>query len=52
MVFQFDIVDVGKGKDLQYQTIPRNWTLPDFRERVRRTQGLSDGSQTAGAPVF
>ncbi|KAJ5257159.1 Alpha-glucosidase [Penicillium angulare] len=52
MVFQFDIVDSGKGKDLQYQTTPRNWTLSDFRERVRRTQGLSDGSTDGWSTSF
>ena len=52
MVFQFDVVDTGKGKDFQYQTTPRNWTLSDFRDRVRRTQKLSDGSTDGWSTTF
>ncbi|KAJ5611672.1 Alpha-glucosidase [Penicillium herquei] len=52
MVFQFDIVDVGKGKDFPFQTTPRNWTLSDLRERVKRTQKLSDGSTDGWSTTF
>ncbi|KZZ99639.1 Alpha amylase [Moelleriella libera RCEF 2490] len=50
MVFQFDVVDVGFGKTHKYETTPRNFTLPDFKAAIGRTQGLifgSDGWTTA-----
>jgi alpha-glucosidase/glucan 1,6-alpha-glucosidase len=52
MVFQFDIVDVGKGKDFPLQTTPRNWTLPELRESVKRTQTLMDGTTDGWSTTF
>lgn len=48
MVFQFDVVDVGTG-NLKFNTTPHNWTLPDLRERIARTQELvkTDGWSTS-----
>ncbi|CAA9964618.1 hypothetical protein PTT_12239 [Pyrenophora teres f. teres 0-1] len=49
MVFQFDVVDVGQGP-YKFQTTPKNWTLPDFKRAIARTQDLvrppSDGWTT------
>lgn len=49
MVFQFDVVDVGQGP-YKFQTTPRNWTLPQFKTAIARTQDLirppSDGWTT------
>jgi alpha-glucosidase len=44
MVFQFDVVDTGFGKTHKYETTPRNYTLPDFKAAVARTQELIRGS--------
>ncbi|KLU90835.1 alpha-glucosidase [Magnaporthiopsis poae ATCC 64411] len=44
MVFQFDVVDTGFGKDVKYDTTPFNWTLPEFKRRVLRTQSLISGT--------
>ncbi|KAJ5672278.1 Alpha-glucosidase [Penicillium longicatenatum] len=52
MVFQFDIVDVGKGKDFPLQTTPRNWTLPELRASVKRTQTLMDGTTDGWSTTF
>jgi len=51
MVFQFDIVDLGFGKDQKYDTVPRNWCLNDLREAVSRMQSLIDGTD-AWTTVF
>lgn len=52
MVFQFDVVDIGQGKDLRFNTVPRNWTLPELRERIARTQQLSDGTTDGWSTTF
>lgn len=52
MVFQFDIVDVGRGKDFTFQTTPRNWTLPELRASVKRTQALMDGTTDGWSTTF
>ncbi|KAE8154622.1 maltase [Aspergillus avenaceus] len=52
MVFQFDIVDIGFGPDLRFNTAPRNWTLPDLRRRVRCTQRLMDGTTDGWSTAF
>ncbi|KAJ5129039.1 Alpha-glucosidase [Penicillium atrosanguineum] len=52
MVFQFDVVDIGQGTDLRFNTVPRNWTLPDLRERIARTQQLSDGTADGWSTTF
>ncbi|KAF4548571.1 Alpha-glucosidase-like protein 1 [Elsinoe fawcettii] len=44
MVFQFDVVDVGFGPDLKYDTVPRNWTLPVLKDAFTRTQQLIQGT--------
>jgi len=44
MVFQFDVVDVGMGKDMKFATIPHNWTLTQLKDAVGRTQGVRDGT--------
>jgi oligo-1,6-glucosidase len=43
MVFQFDVVDVGQGP-YKFQTTPRNWILPQFKEAIARTQDLIRGN--------
>ncbi|KAL5114789.1 hypothetical protein ACEQ8H_007351 [Pleosporales sp. CAS-2024a] len=49
MVFQFDVVDIGQGP-YKFQTRPYNWTLPQFKRAIARTQDLvrppSDGWTT------
>jgi alpha-glucosidase/glucan 1,6-alpha-glucosidase len=52
MVFQFDVVDIGQGTDLRFNTVPRNWTLPDLRERIASTQKLSDGTTDGWSTTF
>lgn len=44
MVFQFDIVDLGMGNDLRYDTVPRNWTLQGLRQAVQRIQNVLNGT--------
>ncbi|OOF91909.1 glycoside hydrolase family 13 protein [Aspergillus carbonarius ITEM 5010] len=52
MVFQFDLVDLGMGEALRYHTVPRNWTLPELKERVRATQRLMDGTTDGWSTAF
>ncbi|KAF4998383.1 hypothetical protein FDECE_11810 [Fusarium decemcellulare] len=51
MVFQFDVVDVGFGKTHKYETTPKNYTLPDLKAAVGRTQSLIHGTD-AWTTVF
>ncbi|KAF4974603.1 hypothetical protein FZEAL_8530 [Fusarium zealandicum] len=51
MVFQFDVVDVGFGKTHKYETRPKNYTLPDLKDAVGRTQSLIHGTD-AWTTVF
>ncbi|KAL2062018.1 hypothetical protein VTL71DRAFT_6284 [Oculimacula yallundae] len=51
MVFQFDVADVGLRKIHNFDTIPRDWTLPDFKKAVARTQDLIRGTD-AWTTVF
>jgi oligo-1,6-glucosidase len=44
MVFQFDVVDVGFGAPLKFDTVPRSWKLPDFKAAVAGTQALINGT--------
>ena len=44
MVFQFDVVDVGFGTTHKFETTPHNFTLPDFKEAVTRTQTFINGT--------
>lgn len=52
MVFQFEIVDLGGGNTLKYDTVPRNWTLPQLRERTLITQRLMDGTTDGWSTAF
>jgi oligo-1,6-glucosidase len=38
-----DVVDVGQGP-YKFQTTPRNWTLPQFKKAIARTQDLIRGN--------
>ncbi|KAB5566088.1 glycoside hydrolase superfamily [Coniochaeta sp. 2T2.1] len=51
MVFQFDVCDVGFGTTHKFATVPRSWTLPDFKAAVERTQVLIKGTD-AWTTVF
>lgn len=51
MVFQFDVVDTGFGKTHKYETTPKNFTLPELKAAVSRTQSLIDGTD-AWTTVF
>ncbi|CAG7561901.1 unnamed protein product [Fusarium equiseti] len=51
MVFQFDVVDVGFGKTHKYETVPKNYTLPQLKDAFGRTQSLIHGTD-AWATVF
>jgi alpha-glucosidase len=51
MVFQFDVVDVGFGKTHKYETTPRNYTLPQLKSAIDRTQSLIRGTD-AWTTVF
>lgn len=44
MVFQFDVVDVGSGKLTRFDTVPRNFTLREFKDAVKLTQELIRGN--------
>jgi alpha-glucosidase len=44
MVFQFDVVDVGMGTAHKFATIPKNYTLPDFKAAIDLTQALIRGT--------
>ena len=50
MVFQFDVVDIGQGP-YKFQTIPRSWTLPQFKTAISRTQSIIHGTD-AWTTVF
>lgn len=41
MVFQFDAVDAGPGKVFEYGTGPLNYTVPELKDAIARTQGSS-----------
>ncbi|RYP21440.1 hypothetical protein DL765_002230 [Monosporascus sp. GIB2] len=51
MVFQFDVVDLGFGKTHRYETTPKNFTLPELKDAVGRTQNLIHGTD-AWTTVF
>jgi len=51
MVFQFDVVDVGQGP-YKFQTTPRNWSLPQFKRAIARTQDLIRPPSDGWATVF
>ncbi|KAI1058837.1 hypothetical protein LB507_004130 [Fusarium sp. FIESC RH6] len=51
MVFQFDVVDVGFGKTHKYETVPKNYTLPQLKDAFGRTQSLIHGTD-AWTTVF
>ncbi|OAR01439.1 hypothetical protein LLEC1_04035 [Akanthomyces lecanii] len=44
MVFQFDLVDIGFGTTHKFDTTPRNWTLPDVKAAIERTQSIIRGT--------
>ncbi|KAF2157662.1 glycoside hydrolase family 13 protein [Myriangium duriaei CBS 260.36] len=44
MTFQFDVVDVGLGCDLKYDTDVRGWKLSEFKDAVASTQKLITGT--------
>ncbi|PLB53877.1 glycoside hydrolase [Aspergillus steynii IBT 23096] len=44
MVFQFDIVDLGMGKDYKYLTTLPGWTLPELKGAIKGTQDIIDGT--------
>ncbi|KAF4186752.1 hypothetical protein CNMCM8927_005029 [Aspergillus lentulus] len=44
MVFSFDVVDLGLGKDYKFLTTPRGWTLPDLKAAIKRTQDILKGT--------
>ncbi|KAK5999077.1 Alpha-glucosidase [Cladobotryum mycophilum] len=51
MVFQFDVVDVGFGQTHKFDTTPKNYTLPDLKAAIARTQALIRGTD-AWTTVF
>ncbi|KAI4928646.1 hypothetical protein J4E85_005264 [Alternaria conjuncta] len=51
MVFQFDVVDVGQGP-YKFQTTPKNWTLPQFKRAMARTQDLIRAPSDGWTTVF
>ncbi|KAA8641956.1 hypothetical protein EYZ11_010228 [Aspergillus tanneri] len=40
MVFQFDVVDLGMGKDYKFLTTLPGWTLRDFKAAIKGTQDM------------
>lgn len=51
MVFQFDVVDLGHGTAHHYDVKPRDFTLPDVKVAIERTQALIRGTD-AWTTVF
>jgi alpha-glucosidase len=51
MVFQFDLVDLGMGKDYKYLTTFPGWTLRDLKSAVKSTQDIIKGTD-AWTTVF
>ncbi|KAF1829749.1 glycoside hydrolase [Decorospora gaudefroyi] len=51
MVFQFDVVDVGQGP-YKFQTTPKNYTLPQFKGAIARTQALIRAPSDGWTTVF
>ncbi|KAF9730462.1 hypothetical protein PMIN03_002294 [Paraphaeosphaeria minitans] len=51
MVFQFDVVDIGQGP-YKFQTTPKNYTLPAFKDAIARTQSLLRLAPDAWTTVF
>ena len=46
-----DVVDVGQGP-YKFQTTPKNWTLPDFKRAMARTQDLIRSPSDGWTTVF
>lgn len=44
MVFQFDIVDLGQDSHAEYDMTPPNYSFQQFKDAVRRTQDLIQGT--------
>ncbi|KAL2865267.1 glycoside hydrolase family 13 protein [Aspergillus lucknowensis] len=44
MVFSFDVVDLGMGKDYKFLTGKRNWALPEMKTAIQRTQNILNGT--------
>ncbi|VUC21503.1 unnamed protein product [Clonostachys rosea] len=51
MIFQFDAVEVGWGRTHKYETTPKNFTLPQFKEAIGKAQNLIMGTD-AWTTVF
>ncbi|OGE52222.1 hypothetical protein PENARI_c011G09268 [Penicillium arizonense] len=51
MVFQFDLVDLGMGKDYKFLTTFPGWTLRDLKSAVKSTQDIIKGTD-AWTTVF
>jgi oligo-1,6-glucosidase len=51
MVFQFDLVDLGMGKDYKFLTTFPGWTLRDLKAAVKSTQDIINGTD-AWTTVF
>ncbi|KAL3476211.1 glycoside hydrolase superfamily [Aspergillus californicus] len=44
MVFSFDTVDLGMGKDYKFLTKLRSWTLPELKTVTKRAQDILNGT--------
>ncbi|ORY63311.1 maltase [Pseudomassariella vexata] len=44
MVFQFDVVCIGYGKDPKFDVVPHDWRLSELKKAVENTQGLIMGT--------
>lgn len=51
MVFQFDAVEVGWGSTHKYETSLKNYSLPQFKKAIGKSQGLLQGTD-AWTTVF
>ncbi|KAJ5476227.1 Glycoside hydrolasesuperfamily [Penicillium sp. IBT 31633x] len=51
MVFQFDLVDLGQGKDYKFLTTFPGWTLRELKSAVKSTQDILKGTD-AWTTVF
>ncbi|KAL4779865.1 glycoside hydrolase superfamily [Aspergillus varians] len=51
MVFSFDVVDLGMGKDYKFLTKHRDWVLPELKTAIQRAQNILNGTD-GWATVF
>ena len=51
MVFLFDVITLGWGKDQKYEMTPKGWTLPELKHATSELQHITDDTD-AWSTVF